>query len=192
MNDKEQEQRRQVWSAAQTLLGWAGMIALLAGGYHLAGRLPESVQDGPGVIVFMDRKIVQNALFWAALFLPVIVLMLIAFMTTVVRSILSVVVLVGLIGAVGWAVYGRVAAMAFVGNEVELRYVWPRSAERMPAGEIVSMRYEDGLRTAMVAVPEYTLYLSTRQGEYQPYADTSFEEVQGAMGRIRGMQVGRR
>ncbi len=70
------------------------------------------------------------------LLMPVLVLMAIAFMTTIVRSILSTLVLAAVFGAAGWWVYGQVAAMAFVGNEVELRYVWPRPPERLPPARL--------------------------------------------------------
>lgn len=62
------EQRKQIWSGCQTILGWAGLIALAAFFYYAAGLLPKSVPRGHDVVVFLNQGVMQNNIFGCALF----------------------------------------------------------------------------------------------------------------------------
>src|SRR5689334_14904097 len=127
-HDRAAEQRRQVWGACQSILGFGGLIGLIALGYFVVGLLPKSVDPGPDGILFMDARLAHFGVFWCVLFGGAFFLAALA--RTVTTEGFVFVCLLVLFGAAAliWDVYGHVAAVAFTGRAVELRFIWPRSA----------------------------------------------------------------
>src|SRR5438552_19028946 len=136
--DRLAEQRRQVWSAGQTVLGWGGLIALVALAYVAIGFVPGPVAAGRDVIVFLDYKVVQTGLVWCGLVGGVLFFVALA-ATKTTRGIVVVCALFATVVGIGAGeMYSRFAAIAFGQNWVELRYLWPRPPVRLDLQEIVS------------------------------------------------------
>ena len=95
--------------------------------------------------------------------------------------------------AVVWGLYARVAAIAFVGNSIELRYVWPRPVERLEPEEILSAEYEQSVRTYddYAGPLEYQLQLRTRRGDRDSFHNPSLDEVLRVLRRIEAMKAQR-
>ena len=185
---KSEEQRAQVWSAVQTLLGWAGLIALCAGGYYVVGLLPGSVPPGPEEITFIEHKIANDSLFWMALVGVIFFFLFLGTVKTTLGLVLVCAVFLAGGGSVVWNLYSRVAAIAFPSNSVELRYVWPKPAERLSPREIISANYEESVRLSDDYLLEYALHLRTQRGDYVSFNNPSLDHMQQALQRIKEIQ----
>src|SRR5438445_13873246 len=63
--NSREEQRRQIWSGCQTVLGCGGVIAIATIVYSAVGLpLVAAARPGQDVIVFLYPKTAQNAVFW--------------------------------------------------------------------------------------------------------------------------------
>lgn len=187
--DKQAQQRKQVWSAVQSLLGCGGLIALIAFVYWLLGRLPSSVASGPNVIVFIERGLTNNWLFWALLVGTIAFFVLLGVVKTTWGAVLVCAIFAGAAGVTVWSLYGRVAAIAFVGDGLELRYVWPRPASTLGAKEIISATSEESVRTGDdLNLMEYSLHLRTQRGDYASFSTSNSNEVTRAVRGIEAMR----
>src|SRR5262245_58626339 len=66
--EKRAEQRAQVWSGCQSVLGCGGMIAIFGLIYWVVGwPLTAAARPGQDVIVFLYVKNAQNGVFWCLL-----------------------------------------------------------------------------------------------------------------------------
>jgi hypothetical protein len=183
------EQRKNLWDAAQFVLGWAAIIAICTLVYWALGRVHRpAAPAGPDVIVFANHRDIQNGLFWYALVGGItFVLMLAAVKTT--RGAMLVCAAYGSVAAgIAWNLYTQIDAVAFQERTVELRYLWPRPPARLAARDIVSADYEDRVHGGDDALLEYVLHLRTSAGDHVSFGDTSLTDVQVTIRRIKQMQ----
>jgi hypothetical protein len=169
--EKAAEQKRQVKSAAQSLLGCAGLIAVVGGVYWLLGWLPRSVAEGPNVIAMIDRSGTNNWLFWGAVVGTFLFFILLGLVKSTLGAVVVCLAYAGVIAATLLSLYGPFAAVAFEPNAVELRYVWPRPAQRLAAAQIVSVKVEETAHTAdSLHVLDYILHVQTASGDYASFS----------------------
>ena len=183
-----EEQRRQVWSGCQSILGCAGLIALFALFWFVIGRVFRSVAAAPNVIVFFDQRGAQNGIVSLALFGGVFFLGMLAAVKTTKGIVIVCAVFVAALALSAWSLYGYVAAIEFRDREVLLHYVWPRPSVSLQRSEIASVDWDDSVHAGDDAAFEYTLYLHTSRGDYSTFADTNLSDVQNAQRRIEAMR----
>jgi len=191
--DKREEQRAQIWSGCQTVLGCGGVIALCALIYFAVGwPLAAAARPGPDVIVFLYAKEAQNAVFWCVLVGGIVFFLLTAAAKTSRGLVIVCVSFLTALGLGGYGMYSRVAAITFHEGSVELRFVWPRPAVRLSPEEVVSVEYEESVSASEGVLLEYTLHLHTQRGNYVSFADANQEDMRETQRRIEEMQGRRR
>jgi hypothetical protein len=187
--DKQAEQRKQVAGAAQSLLGCGGLIALVAGLYWVLGWLPKSVTAGPGVYVFVQQGDTNNWLFWTALVGTISFFVLLGIVKSAPGVFGVVAAFAALVGVVLFTLYGQVAAVAFVGKQVEMRYVWPRPAESLDPREIASVKIEETTDSGpQFGIQNYHLLLQTTRGGYKTFSNTDEPAAREVVRRIDAMR----
>lgn len=176
-----EEQKKHLRSAGQSLLGCAGLIAVIAVIYFLAGfTLRHSTSSD--AIVFIDRRLVQNAIFGGGAF--AIALLFIALATMKTRGLVITLIVVAAI--VYFGLYRPFAGIAFRGDTVELQHVWPWPATILRRSDIVSADWRMSTRLANdTGEATYVLVLRTKDRTYQAFADANFEDVRSALQRLR-------
>jgi len=186
--DKRAEQRKLVWGGCQTVLGCGGVIALVALAYVALGLLPKPATPGPNVVVFLDYSVVRTSIIWCGLVGGVLFFVALAAAKSTRGIVIVCALFIAVAGIAGWALYSRVAAIAFHDNAIELRYFWPRPAVRLSSQDILSAQYERQVRLSDDSLHEYVLQLRTRRGDHVSFGDPSLEDMQRTLRRIQDMQ----
>ena len=169
-----EEQRKQVWSGCQSILGCGGLIAFFALVYFVAGfALRHSTSKD--AIVFMDAKLVQNAIFAGGLFAAAALFIALAAMKT--RGL--VITLVAIIAIAYLGLYRPFAAIKVSGDTIALQYVWPRPATVLHRSDITSVTWRMTTRLSNdLGETVYVLELHSRGGTYQSFDDANFGDIQ--------------
>jgi hypothetical protein len=190
---RRDEQRRQIWSGCQSVLGCGGVIAIGTLVYFAVGLpLVAAARPGQDVIVFLYPKTAQNGIFFCGLVGSLSFYLLLAAAKTTRGAVIVCAFFLAAAVLGGYWLYSRVAAMAFHESSVELRFVWPRPALRLNPEEIISADYEESVSPSDDAMFDYTLHLRTRRGHYESFVDGSLEDMQRTRRRIEEMQARRR
>jgi hypothetical protein len=183
-----EQQRKDISSGCQTVFGCTGIVVLFSLAYYATGFLPRSVRPGPDVVVFVNYRTMQPAIFTLLLFGGLFFFLLLCSVKTSFGVFAVCAAFAGITCAGLWSLYARVAAIAFDRTSVELRYVWPRPAVRLIASDITSADFDERPSSSEDSALEYVLVVHTSTHDYRSFADTSLGDMQLALRRIEALK----